>query len=201
MIEDDSAQGRYLNLTTPERDVARGLARGSRNKTTTLANFLTHAEKYGTEGVFETAEDFLSKSELLQLAIQLDRIDGETRKKFAKRGRPKRLSVRQKIKAVDSMRAEDIPDSRIAKHLGVSERYVRKLASIEKKASGRERQPVRPGPGRPEHQHDRDDRKRADRNADRQRQDVADRLAHSRRSFSAPRKRASSGPGDVPAGA
>lgn len=95
----------------------------------TLAQFIRHAELYGTEQVYETAQDFLAESELVQLALELNRVDGKpTGKRFSgKPKRRKRLSTEQKIQAAEFLRAEGAPNSRIATHLGIGERQVERL--------------------------------------------------------------------------
>ena len=50
----------------------------------TLADFVRHADRFGTDQVYETAEGYLSGSELLQLDRELTRIDGERRRRFAR---------------------------------------------------------------------------------------------------------------------
>jgi hypothetical protein len=108
---------------------ARSLKRRLDAPAPTLSEFLRHAELYGTDQVYETAQAFLAESELVQLALELNRIDGKpTGRRFSgKPTRRKRLSREQRIQGAEFLRAEGVPNSRIATHLGVSERRVEQL--------------------------------------------------------------------------
>jgi hypothetical protein len=126
-----------LGLTEEEATAARSLMRNLPGvQHPTLAQLIRHAELYGTDLVYETAEDFLAESELVQLALELNRIDGRARKgvhDFRRRPKLKRLSTAQKLKTVAFLIKEGAPHSRIAMHLGVTERQVRRLARETRK--------------------------------------------------------------------
>ncbi len=49
-----------------------------------LEGFIPHAERFGSECVYETAEDFLDPEQLGYLALRLRRIDGRWRLSFVK---------------------------------------------------------------------------------------------------------------------
>ena len=102
----------------------------------TLAEFVRHAELFGTECVYETAESYLSGTELVQLDRELTRIDTDRRKRFGSVPTCKRMSVERKREVVAFLDREGLPDSRIANQLGVSERWVRALRKRHLEAQG-----------------------------------------------------------------
>jgi FixJ family two-component response regulator len=95
----------------------------------TLASLIRHAELFGVECVYETGEQYLRESELVQLAIELERIANEHQqgKRFRKPVQRRRLTKEQKLRTVSYLVDEGLPNSRIATHLGVSERQVERL--------------------------------------------------------------------------
>jgi transposase len=93
----------------------------------TLAELVTHAEKFGTAEVFETAELYLAMPELIQLGTELERIDTERRKRFGPQPKRRKLSREQKLRAVAFLAKEGTPPARIAKHLGISPTHARRL--------------------------------------------------------------------------
>jgi len=135
-MSDERPKINTQGLTAEEAQAARGLMRHLDAPTPTLAEFIRHAELYGTELVYETAEDFLGESELMQLLLELNRIDGKPAPghRFTKPTKRRRLTTAQQIKAAEYLRAEGAPNSRIATHLGVG---VKRVETIFKEARRR----------------------------------------------------------------
>jgi DNA-binding CsgD family transcriptional regulator len=129
----DDSKSRYLGLTSAQRHADRSLARRGVAETPTLAQFLAHAESHGTETVYETAEDFLPKTELIQLDVRLTEIDGKRRKRYGIVPKRKRLSKTQRLETIAFLDREGLPTSRIAKQLGIRPDSVRRLRTEARK--------------------------------------------------------------------
>ena len=99
----------------------------------TLAELARHAERFGSEGVYETGELFLNGSELVQLDAELTRLDSGRQKRFEKVPTRKRMSTEGKMKTVLFLTAEGLSNERIANQLGTTARHVQRLRSLARK--------------------------------------------------------------------
>jgi hypothetical protein len=103
----------------------------------TLNELMTHAEKFGSLMVFETATEYLTPIELLKLSKALDEIDTRAEKGKFRKTPPRRVRMdREMMRALVVRMTDDrIPQKRIAEHLGVSPRMVWELLDESRKAS------------------------------------------------------------------
>jgi len=106
-----------------------------------LSDFIRHAEKLDTHMVFETATEYLSTSELMQLSKVLEEID---RKGNEGRVRKRSISTHKLNMTRTNMRnlvvkytKDRIPQKRISEHMGISVSTVKRLLS-ESRLEGHE---------------------------------------------------------------
>ena len=115
---------RMLALSAPEPDAASLSAEVTSSpkpldRTPTLAEFIRHAELFGTVCVYETAETYLTRAELSRLQIEVDAIEAATKgRRFATRKR-RRRPRRETQNAVSVLATEGFTTLEIAEKLGV----------------------------------------------------------------------------------
>ena len=101
-----------------------------------MGQLIRHAEMYGSDSVYETAESYgYPLHQLLQLDAELTRIDSERRKRFGTVPTRRRPSSEDKAKAILYLTAEGVADGRIARSLGVSQGHVRNVRAKVKQAA------------------------------------------------------------------
>ena len=101
-----------------------------------MGRLIRHAERYGSDSVYETAEGYgYPLSQLLQLDAELTRIDSERRKRFGTVPTRKRPSSEDRAKAILYLTAEGVADGRIAKSLGLSKGHVQNVRAKAKLAA------------------------------------------------------------------
>jgi hypothetical protein len=98
--------------------------------------FIRHAERYGSEMVFETASEYLGTVELMKLKRTLDEVDkyADKDRRFSRK-RTKRQHKMSRDRMTELVRryTEDrIPQERIADHMGISVSTVQRLLSESK---------------------------------------------------------------------
>jgi hypothetical protein len=91
----------------------------------TLAEFVRHAELFGSECVFETAEHCLDERELRHLRIELDtieaeRIEAERRRGRYRVGRKRRRTRAESQAAIQFLLDEGLTRGEVAGKLGLS---------------------------------------------------------------------------------
>jgi len=111
--------------------------------TATLAEYVRHAELFGSECVYETAEVDLSGTELIQLDRELTRIDTERRRRFGKVPQRKRMSLERKRQTVVWLTNEGLPATRIAEQLGLSVRRVEELRQDARRIAAESSEPAK----------------------------------------------------------
>ena len=101
-----------------------------------MGKLVAHAERYGSDGVYETAESYgYPLPQLLQLDAELTRIDIARRKRFGTVPTRKRPSSEDKAKAVIYLTDEGVADGRIAKSPGIGIRQVTRLRARVRQAA------------------------------------------------------------------
>lgn len=116
----------------------------------TLANFIRHAELFGIECVAETAVDYLCRSELERLQIELDAIERERKAGRFTVGKRRRRSELETVRYAAAL-AQELSErglgrvaleQAIADKLGVSDAYARRVLKLGREMS--EGAPKRP---------------------------------------------------------
>jgi hypothetical protein len=100
----------------------------------TLGQLIRHAERYGSEGVYETGEVYLVGSELAQLDAELTRLDSSRNRRFQQVPARKRMSTQRKMETILFLDAEGVANDRIADRLGPSKRQFQRLRTQARKA-------------------------------------------------------------------
>lgn len=107
-----------------------------------LEDFVRHAQVCGPEGVYETAQHYLHGSELSQLILFIGDLEKPKKHRFRERKEYK-LNKKQKLLAVEQLMKDNVPNVRIAKHLGVTVQTVRRwrkeLEQRQEASTGRQR--------------------------------------------------------------
>lgn len=94
----------------------------------TLAELLRHAERFGSEGVYETGAAFLAPSALARLRVDLDQVERNRRGRYGtKIGKARRRSPEETKAMVTQLSVEGLIVSAIADKLGVSDAYVTRI--------------------------------------------------------------------------
>jgi hypothetical protein len=93
-----------------------------------LTKYIRHAEKFGVECVFETAQDdgALSMRHLARLRLELDAIEADRKRGRFTVGARRRRSSDETATAVLMLRDEGLVVAAIADKLGVTDRYVKR---------------------------------------------------------------------------
>jgi hypothetical protein len=90
----------------------------------TLAEFVRHAELFGTECVYGTAEAYLAERELRRLRIELDTIEAGRRTGRYSVGRRRRRTRAETQVAIELLLADGLTRREVAAKLGLSDRTV-----------------------------------------------------------------------------
>jgi hypothetical protein len=120
----------------------------------TLTDLIRHAQRFGIDGVYETAaQDGLDKRGLALLRVELDRIEAACKNGRYTVGKRRRRGPDETREMIIALRARGLVDRAIATKLGISYERVRKLGRdlpkpgsqtrmVERQKSARNESPV-----------------------------------------------------------